>query len=109
MLSSATQLKTHGERDCKTPVPGDNFKANLALDTPKPLLRTLYVLEHRVFALFGAKHTRITPRDPGKYVKLVGSLNSHQGAASCQRIYPLACCSAERETLPCRTLQHLFT
>ena len=32
MLSSATPLKTNGEEDCKTPI-----KANLALDTPKPL------------------------------------------------------------------------
>lgn len=32
MLSSATPLKTNGEEDCKTPM-----KANLALDTPKPI------------------------------------------------------------------------
>ena len=32
MLSSATPLKTNGEVDCKTPI-----KANLALDTPKPI------------------------------------------------------------------------
>ena len=37
MLSDATPLKTKGEGDCKTPMPADNFKANLALDTPKPL------------------------------------------------------------------------
>lgn len=52
MLNSATPLKTNGEGDCKTPVPGDNFKANLALDTPKPLNELVGVSPKQLYSDF---------------------------------------------------------
>ena len=52
MLNSATPLKTNGEGDCKTPVPGDNFKVNLALDTPKPLNELVGVSPKQLYSDF---------------------------------------------------------
>ena len=52
MLNSATPLKTKGEGNCKTPMPADNFKANLALDTPKSLNELVGVSPKQLYSNF---------------------------------------------------------
>ena len=65
MLSSATPLKTNGEGDCKTPVPGDNFKANLALDTPKPLNELVGISPKQLYSDFEKHQVRETAFEGG--------------------------------------------
>ena len=52
MLKSATPLKTYGEGDYKTPLPGDYCKANTALDPPKPLNTIVGVSPKQLYSDF---------------------------------------------------------
>jgi len=66
MLSSATPLKTNGEGDCKTPVPGDNFNANLKLDTPKPLNELVGVSPKQLYTPTSKRTRRLPSKGGGR-------------------------------------------
>ena len=52
LSSSATPLKKNGEKDCEAPMPRDNFKANLALDSPKSLNELVGVSPKQLYSNF---------------------------------------------------------
>merc|ERR1712194_273819 len=89
-------LKKNGEGDCETTMPGDNFKANLALDSPKSLNELVGVSPKQLYSNFkktkGAESIRFrwcntffVLLPPGRVASQLPQRTSRVTSSICQR------------------------